>query len=410
MASNIWEDRIRSILGGVTLDPKAKALPGEGALPYTGRRIKEAAVDAYAPIREGVVRPLNSFLFGQAPVETPNMPTVSGGSGLQVKTPSAPITAVTRPEGIASIQPNTGMVQTAPLTEKERIAGIAGRVSPENPYGANVVGGNIRTNQIRGGAASDEEATRNLQDRALQDQATQAEVARLNRATDALRSLREERSPAFRFGVDSIGGGPDKLDVASGRVINRDTPANVVADRMTSAVDTARRFGAGGRAGREIAKQMGDAYTADKELQGFEAQLAAKGTGINPVDMGRFLLDQQKFSQQQGIDKSNLQLREMELKNKEAGTSLEQQKYLDTQRKAFTDNFTFSDQNAPREQIGADVFEMSRVSGIPPETVAAAYEQTVKDLGIDWGKGGPKSQKALSEEVMKRLARERGGK
>jgi hypothetical protein len=179
---------------------------------------------------------------------------------------------------------------------------------------------------------------------------------------------------------------------------------------MTSAVDTARRFGVGGKAGRLAAKQIGDAYTVDKELQGLEAQLAAKqGAGISPIDMGRFLLDQQKFAQQQGIDKSNLQLREKELQNKETGTSLEQQKYLDTQRKAFTDNFTFSDQNAPREQIAADVFEMSRVSGIPPETVAAAYEQTVKDLGIDWGKGGPKSQKALSEEVMKRLARDYRG-
>jgi hypothetical protein len=410
MASNTWEDKIRSVLGGITLDPKAKALPGEGALPYMGRRIKEAAVDAYAPIKEDVVRPLNSFLFGQAPVETPNIPTASGGSDLQTKPPGTPITTVTRPEGTASIQPNTGIVQTAPLTEKERIAGIAGRISPENPYGANMVGGNMRTNQIRIGAATDEEAARNLQDRALQDQATQAEVARLNRATDSLKSLREERSPAFRFGVDSIGGGPDKLDVASGRVINRDTPTNVVADRMMSAVDTARRFGAGGKAGRLAAKQIGDAYMADKELQGLEAQLAAKGTGINLMDMGRFLLDQQKFAQQQGIDKSNLQLREKELQNKEAGTSLEQQKYLDTQRNAFTDNFTFSDQNAPREQIGADVFEMSRVSGIPPKTVAAAYEQTGKELGIDWGKGGPKSQKALSEEVMKRLARDYRGK
>lgn len=310
-------------------------------------------------------------------------------------------TTVARPEGTVSIQPNTGMVQTAPLTEKERIAGIAGRISPENPYGADVVG-LARPGAEQGGwvgAATDAEAARNLQDRALQDQATQAEVARLNRATDALRSLREERAPAVRSEVDSIGGGPDKLDVASGRVINRDTPANVVADRMKNA---------GGKA----AKFIGDAYLADKELQGREAQLAAKqGTGINPVDMGRFLLDQQKFAQQQGIDKSNLQLREKELKNKEAGTSLEQQKYLDTQRKDFIDSFSFSDKNAPEKEIGAAVFEMSRESGIPRETVAAVYEQVVKELGIDWAKGGPKSQQALNEEVMKKLKRETlGGK
>ena len=319
-------------------------------------------------------------------------------------------TMVARSEGTASIQPNTGVVQTAPLTEKERIAGIAGRISPENPYGANVVGGNMRTNQIRIGAANDEETARNLQDRVLQDQATQSEVARLNRATDALRSLREERSPAFRFGVDSIGGGPDKLDVASGRVINRDTPANVVADRMTSAVDTARRFGAGGRAGKEIAKQMGTAYTADKELQGIEAQLAAKGTGMNPVDMGRFLLDQQKFAQQQGIDKSNLQLREKELQNKEVGTSLEQQKYLDTQRDSFMQKFTYPDENAPQDQIGAAVFDMSRASGIPSEVITARYKQEADKAGVDWKNIKPADLKAFNDSVMIGLTRDYRGK
>jgi hypothetical protein len=207
----------------------------------------------------------------------------------------------TRPEGTATMRFDTGVGTTPPANDKERIAGIAGRVSPENPYGVDVVGGNARTGQIWAGAATDAEAARNLQARVEQDQATQADVARLNRATDAMRELREARSPKAGFGVDSIGGGPDKLDVASGRVINRDTPANVVADRMAGAAATARRFGGSGRTGREVAKQIGDAYQADKTLQAEEMKAGVE----NARGAAQFGLQERQLNRSLAADEYN---------------------------------------------------------------------------------------------------------
>lgn len=396
--ANTWEDRIRNVLGGIKLDPKANAIPGEGALPYMGRRIKEAAIDAYQPIKEEVVSPLNKFLFGAAPIA----PSV--GTTLQPKPRDVSVNTVTRPEGTATIQPGTDAAKTVPRMSDGSNWGLIRTPtdlrSPENPYSADVTNPAVRTGQIRVGAATDAEAARNLESRALQDQAVQAEVARLNRATEAVRSLNEARNPRFSFGASSIGGGPDTLDVASGRVINRDTPVNVVADRMRGAIESSRGLG-GGKAGRLIAEQMGKAYIADKELQQAEMQANVK-QGINPLDLNRFILDQQKFAQQQGLDKARLNIDEATLRDRMTGTALEGRKYADARKKDFMSTFSYPDKGAPTDQIASTVLAMSDATGgvISPEQMTVYFQQAAKEAGVDWKNAPPKDFKALADRAM----------
>lgn len=423
MASS-WEDRIRGLidstkntLGGIGFDPKAAARPGESVGSYMGRRIRESASDAFAPVQRAataagnVVSDFMGGISGPAtvPTETSEQESArwANWNRNNVRPASAP-ESVTRPEGTAAFQPSTGISTPAKLTERQRIAGIATRISPENPYGADVVGGGMRTGQVRVGAGTDAEAARNLQARELQDQAASAEAARLDRATEAMRSLREAQSPAFSFGVRSIGGGPDPLDVASGRVIDRDTPANVVAGRMANAVQDARRFGVGGKGGRLAAEQIGKSYLADKEMQQAEMESAARmraaqlSNAPNPLDMQRFLLDREKFAQQQGVDEARLRLDAGNLQNQMAGTKQKAQEYEDAQRKSFMEGFSSSMEGAPNQQIANEVWKMSRATGgrVSPEEVAMYYDKVAKAEGIDWTKGGPKDLRALNDKVM----------
>ena len=416
-----WEERIRSTLGGIKLDPKASGLPGEGAIPYMGRRIKEAAVDAFKPLQENAITPLNKFLFGTTPTESKDnsiLPSSAEEAARRQRMPMA--NTVTRPEGTATIQPGTGVAtpesgnfkeligQSPQSKEKERIAAIANRISPENPYGADVV--NMPAGRMQVGARTDAEAARNLQDRAAQDQATQAEVARLNRATDAMQSLREARSPKFSFGASSIGGGPDTLDVASGRVINRDTPASVVASRMQDAVNTARRFGGfgGGKTGRLIAEEIGKVYLADKALQQSELEAGVKNnqaTTTSATDMNKYLLDQQKFAYQQGIDKARLNIDANTLKDKQANTILEQQKYTDTQQKSFMDNF-IAPEGAPVDELKSGILAMSKATGLSPDVMNTYVQRVAKANNVDWKNAPPKDLKLLFEQATALAASE----
>lgn len=408
-----WEERIRSTLGGIKLDPKANALPGEGAIPYAGRRIKEAAVDTFKPLQENVIAPLNKFLFGTAPVESKDnsiLPSSVEEAARRQRMPM--VNTVTRPEGTAAFQPGAGVATPESRNFKELIGqspqSIANRISPENPYGADVV--NMPAGRMQVGARTDAEAARNLQDRAAQDQATQAEVARLNRATDAMQSLREARSPKFSFGASSIGGGPDTLDVASGRVINRDTPASVVASRMQDAVDTARRFGGfgGGKTGRLIAEEIGKVYLADKALQQSELEAGIKNNQAattSAADMNKYLLDQQKFAYQQGIDKERLNIDANTLKDKQASTILEQQKYADTQQKSFMDNFT-APEGAPVDELKSGILAVSKATGLSPDIMNTYLQRVAKANNVDWKNAPPKDLELLFKQATALAASE----
>lgn len=332
-------------------------------------------------------------------------------SSAPVKPPALPSTpnranTVTRPEGTGTYHPNTG---TVPVSRTQGVPSeeIAGRISTENPYGANVNSRDILTDQVRIGAPTDAEAARNLESRVLQDQAAQAEVARLNRATEAMKSLREARSPAFSFGTDVIGrtgGIESKLNEASGRVINSNTPADAIASRMQEAIQSAKTRGLGRRAGLLAAAQIGKAYDAAKELQGIEAQVNKQPT-TNPIDMARYLLDQQKFAQQQGVDKARLNIDTGTMQAKQAGTALEQQKYADTQRKDFMENFT-APEGAPRDELAAGVLHMSKVTGLPPDVMNTYLQRVIRKNNIDWENAPPKYLEQLYEKAVALAASE----
>ena len=411
-----WEERIRSTLGGIKLDPKANALPGEGAIPYMGRRIKEAAIDTFKPLQEDVVAPLNKFLFGTTPTESKDnsiLPSSAEEAARRQRMPM--VNTVTRSEGTAAIQPGTGVATPESGNSKEligqypqSIASISNRISPENPYGADVV--NMPAGGMQVGARTDAEAARNLQDRAAQDQATQAEVARLNRATDAMQSLREARSPKFSFGASSIGGGPDALDVASGRVINRDTPASVVASRMQDAVQDARRFGGfgGGKTGRLIAEVIGKSYLADKALQQSELETGVKNNQINAAnaaDMNRFLVDQQKFAQQRNMDKARLNMEAGALQNKQESTALARQKYADTQQKEFMNNY-IAPEGAPGDELKSGILAMSKATGLSPDIMNTYLQRVATANNVDWKNAPPKDLKQLYEKAVALAAAE----
>jgi len=427
-----WEERTRNILSGVAKnlagkvdltitdkglvkDPRSSLKPNEGIIPYIGRRIGERANDFAAPIKEGASA-AGEFLFGSTPVESKDnsiLPSSAEEAARRQRMPM--VNTVTRPEGTATIQPGTGVATSESGNSKEligqypqSIATVANRISPENPYGADVV--NMPAGRMQVGARTDAEAARNLQDRAAQDQATQAEVARLNRATDAMQSLREARSPKFSFGASSIGGGPDTLDVASGRVINRDTPASVVASRMQDAVSTARRFGGfgGGKTGRLIAEEIGKVYLADKALQQSELETGVKNNQAattSAADMNKYLLDQQKFAYQQGIDKARLNIDANTLKDKQASTILEQQKYADTQQKSFMDNF-IAPEGAPVDELKSGILAMSKATGLSPDVMNTYVQRVAKANNVDWKNAPPKDLELLFKQATALAASE----
>ncbi len=453
-----WEERTRNILSGVAKnlagkvdltvtdkglvkDPRSSLKPNEGIIPYIGRRIGERANDFAAPIKEGASA-AGEFLFGSTPAESKDnsiLPSSAEEAARRQRMPlNAPKTLVTKPAGVVpaatyseNIRPAT-ITATRPegVTTMRRFTGetipsqtIEDRTSPENPYGANIVGSAIPGAKQGGwvGATTDAEAARNIQDRALQDQASQAEVARLNRATDAMRSLREAQSPRFSFGASSIGGGPDTLDVASGRVINRDTPASVVAGRMQDAVSTARRFGGfgGGKTGRLVAEEMSKGYLADKALQQSELETGVKNNQIaaaSAADMNKFLVDQQKFAQQQnmdkarltmdqqkfeqqqGLDKARLNIEAGTLQNKQESMALGRQKYADTQQKEFMNSY-IAPKGAPAEELKSGILAISKTTRLSPDIIATYAQRVAKANNIDWEKLSPVDLQKFNEQV-----------
>lgn len=419
---------LRASLDGLTKDyvnPAWKA----------GQKVRAGFMGETAPAENSFTMPLASEEAARwanwngkntVPLRAPEVPVTSPAGIAPAATYSenirpATITA-TRPEGVATMRRFTG----------EAIPGqtAADRASPENPYGADIVSSAVPGAKQGGwvGARTDAEAARNLQDRALQDQATQAEVARLNRATDAMRSLREAQSPRFSFGASSIGGGPDTLDVASGRVINRDTPASVVASRMQDAVNTARRFGGfgGGKTGRLIAEEMGKVYLADKALQQSELEAGVKNNqavAASNADMNKFLvgqqnfaqqqnmekaklnMEQQKFEQQQGLDKERLTVEKDALRNKQESTALGRQKYIDTQQKEFMNNY-IAPEGAPADELKSGILAMSKATGLSPGIMNIYVQRVAKANNVDWKNAPPKDLKLLFEQATALAASE----
>lgn len=285
------------------------------------------------------------------------------------------------------------------------------------------------------GAETDAQAAKALQDRAAQNQAAQFNINSMNRGAEAERDLRATRLGVSRGVLDRMEGRND-TEAAVAAAAAQSAPTSGQSNPLSmpgdSFYDTRSRQATYDRAVQQALagnkREQKGAEAALTALNDFrEKNLAAQvaqskdQTGVNPVDMSKFLLDQQKFNYQQqndanrysldqrkfnyqqGIDKERLTVDRNEAEGKQAERQLARQKYMDESRKAFANEFTFSDPKAPREQIAGAVFDISQATGVPPDVVSQFYEQAVKDSKIDYGKGGPKDPMALNKLVAARI-------
>ena len=122
----------------------------------------------------------------------------------------------------------------------------------------------------------------------------------------------------------------------------------------------------------------------------------------NPVDLQRFLLDQQKFGWQQGLDKSRLNLDAAGIGAKVAGQNLEQSKYAAEQRANFLKDFIYPDEKAPQAELGALTWQLSQSTGgaVPPEIMANYIQKAAEANGVDWKNAPPKSLAELGKKAM----------
>ena len=302
----------------------------------------------------------------------------------------------------------------------------------------NIVASGLSSATGRGGfvgASTDAQAAKALQDRAEQNVAAQFNIDNMNRAADAERDLRAARLGVSRGVLDRMEGRNDTAAAAADSAAQGATPDrgfNPLSMPGDSFQDTRGRQAEYDRAVEQVLtgnarEQNGAAATLtalnDLKEKNLAAQVAQNKTqtGVDPIDMNRFLLDQQKFNYQQkndtnrflldeqkfnyqqGLDKERLAVDKSEAEGKQAERQFEKQKYTDESRKAFVSEFSFSDPKAPREKIAGAVFDISQATGVPTDVVSQIYEQSVKELGIDYGKGGPKNPMDLNELVAARV-------
>lgn len=349
-------------------------------------------------------------------------------------------------------QPQTANQQNnMPITPKLTSLGNGYRVTDSNtsdragytnktyydPSG-NVVASGLSSATGRGsfsGIATDAQAAKALQDRAEQNAAAQFNIDNMNRAANAERDLRAARLGVSRGVLDRMEGRNDTAAAAADSTAQGTIPDrwfNPLSMPSDSFQDTRGRQAEYDRAVEQAStgntrEQKGATATLtalndfrEKNLAARVAQNKAQG-GVDPIDMNRFLLDQEKFRQQQNTDtnrflldqerfkyqqnqdKQRLAVDKSEAEGKQAERQLARQKYMDESRKAFASEFSFSDPKAPREQIAGAVFDISQATGVPTDVISQIYEQTVKELGIDYGKGGPKSPMDLNKLVATRV-------
>jgi hypothetical protein len=254
------------------------------------------------------------------------------------------------------------------------------------------------------GSETDAEAARNLQARFAQDEAARGVAAGYDRAVERLRDLRATKLGISRNYLDQYEGRAETPQAAPEPV----NPFAMPGDKYGDDVFRENRLKAAMEApGLTKAQRAAASDVYNSYLERAKPQPQRGGqTGVDPVDMGRFLLDQQKFGYQQQADKRNYALGQEDLANKKAGTQLESQRYADTRRKEFLDTFSYPDENAPREQLGAMVLQMSDATGgiIPPEVMTGYIQKAAEAANVDWKNAPPTSLKALTEEAM-RLAK-----
>jgi hypothetical protein len=240
------------------------------------------------------------------------------------------------------------------------------------------------------GATTDAEAMRNQQSRMTQDAAASANAQSMLRAANIM----EENRMTRRGMEGGIGGGVvGKAGESFGDdVLDRDRYLRQFQpDANTS-----------GRSRRAMQQNLIAAQQAyDTVRQARDLPLTTDRPAIDPIDAQRFLLDQQKFGWQQGVDKGRLTLEQAKAQNEAAATGLNQSKADNERRSAFIQEFSISDPNAPREELAASAWEISKATGgiVPPEVVKGYIERS----GVDWKKGPPKSMKEFNEMIMAKI-------
>ncbi len=202
------------------------------------------------------------------------------------------------------------------------------------------------------------------------------------------------------------------LSSATGRGGFAGAATDAEADRNLKARfeqdDAARTMAASMNRGAEAMRELRAAQIAD--LDGYKPETPA-APGLDQlkfnyqqnIDANKFLLDKERFNYQQRLDKERLAIDKSEAEGKQSARQLERKKYMDESRKAFTSEFSFSDPKAPKDQIAGAVFDISQATGLPTDVVSQFYEQVVKDLKIDYSKGGPKDPMKLNELVAARI-------
>lgn len=421
-------DKVRLTLGGIGLDPKAAPLPNETIPSYMGRRLRESYTDTVAPIANMIAdtkEPIGQF--------TSNL---MGDVAKVMRPAPTPLEAVSTPAPVTPILTSLGNGYGVAGANTSDRAGYSNRTY-YGPSG-NIIGSGISSATGRGGfvgATTDAEADRNLKARFEQDAAASAMAASMNRGANAERDLRAARLGVSRGVLDRMEGRNDTEAAAADSAVQGAIPDrwfNPLSMPSDSFQDTRGRQAEYDRAVEQAStgntrEQKGATATLtalndfrEKNLAARVAQNKAQG-GVDPIDMNRFLLDQEKFRQQQNTDtnrflldqerfkyqqnqdKQRLAVDKSEAEGKQAERQLARQKYMDESRKAFASEFSFSDPKAPREQIAGAVFDISQATGVPTDVVSQIYEQTVKELGIDYGKGGPKSPMDLNKLVATRV-------
>jgi len=368
---------------GFTVDPKAALKPGESALGYAGRRIRESAVDAY--------RPINAAVSNAAPLVkdftsnlTNNAETTSSAN---TTSPSAVKPTIGLPVG------NSGFTVTGVNT--------SGRPSYTNrtyyDVNGNAVASGLSGATNRGGfvgATTDAEAARNLQDRFTQDQAASAMAANFDRQTEALKDLRAAQMGIPRSALEpGANAQPEQQTVnpfaRPGDSFGDDVfRKNALESAITDPTATKRQ--------RSDAVEMFKAY-----MEGAQPQQRPQPRPVNPLDEQRFLLEQQRAGRQQLMDENRLKIDAANLQNAQAKTALDQRQYEDKARADFMTNATFTAPDAPTAQLAATAWEISKATGLPPDVVAAHVDKVAKEF--DWKNGPPKNMQDLGRRVTTEL-------
>jgi hypothetical protein len=349
----------------------------------------------------------------RSPQPKPTVPTTLANN---VLTPSSaedavrrsrmPVNTIARPEGVANIQRGTEVVE-APITnmqqaERARIAGIKGRISPENPYGADVVGGNMRTGQVQG-ISTQEQADRNLQSRFEQDANANKMAASFDRSTEALRDLRAERMGIPR----------SQLDIREGRVAGSGTAApqegGQFGDEILDRDRFLRQFQAapgslGGAKRRAQANTIAAQQMWDANQQAMQRPVAQAPT-VNPLDEKRLLVDMQNNAARQGVDRERLLIDKGNLQNQTAKTSLEEKKQDIEAKSVFTENFSIGKEGAPDKELATGAWEISKATGVPAEIVQGYMQRS----DFDWKNGPPANMTKYLENITAQITRDHKG-